>query len=79
MPGTSYHIIPSPDGGWSVRKSNVSRATKHFETQDDAIEWAKKATRSEGGEFIVHRKDGTIRSRDTYGADPHPRRDGARN
>lgn len=77
MPRTSYHVIPSPNGGWSVKKGKVSRASKHFDNQVDAIEWAKKATKSEGGEFVVHGKDGTIRSRDTYSRDPHPSRDAA--
>jgi len=78
MARTPYHVIPSPNGGWSVKKASVSRATKHFDTQGDAIEWARKASRNEGGEFVVHRKDGTIRSRDNYGADPYPPRNGAR-
>lgn len=77
MTRTSYHVIPRPNGGWSVKKGRVSRASKHFDTQVDAIEWAKKATKTEGGEFVVHGKDGTIKRRDTYGADPNPSRDTA--
>jgi len=78
MTRTSYHVIPSPNGGWSVKKGRVSRASKHFDTQVDAIEWAKKASKTQGGEFVVHGRDGTIRSRDTYGGDPYPSRDAAR-
>ena len=25
MARTSYHVIPSPNGGWSVKKASVSR------------------------------------------------------
>lgn len=78
MTKTSYHVIPSPNGGWSVKKDKVSRATKHFDTQVDAIDWAKKLSKTEGGEFVIHGRDGTIRSRDTYGNDPHPSRDVSR-
>jgi len=78
MTRTSYHVIPSPNGGWSVKKGKVSRASKHFDTQVAAIEWAKKASKTEGGEFVVHGRDGTIRTRDSYGRDPHPSRDAAR-
>lgn len=75
MAKASYHVIPSPNGGWSVKKARVNRATKHFETQTDAIEWAKKASKSEQAEFVVHRRDGTVRLRDHYGNDPRPPRE----
>jgi hypothetical protein len=78
MSRTSYHVIPSPNGGWSVKKERVLRASKHFDTQADAIDWAKRASKTEGGEFVVHGKDGTIRIRDTFGRDPYPSRGLAR-
>jgi len=78
MTRTSYHVIRSPNGGWSVKKGRVSRASKHFDTQADAIEWAKKASKTEGGEFVVHGKDGTVKSRDTFGRDQNPPPDFAR-
>lgn len=78
MTRTSYHVIRSPNGGWSVKKGRVSRASKHFDTQADAIEWAKKASKTQGGEFVVHGRDGTIRSRDTYGGDQYRSRDASR-
>ena len=70
MAKASYHVIASPKGGWSVKKARASRATKHFDTQTDAIEWARKASKSEHAEFVVHRKDGTVKLRDYFGNDP---------
>lgn len=75
MTRTSFHVVPNPNGGWTVKKGKVSRASKRFATQVDAIEWAREASKTEGAEFVIHGRDGTIRSRDTYHHDPHPPRD----
>lgn len=68
------HVVPRPKGEWAVRNSGASRATKVFETQKEAIKFGREAARKDGVEFYVHRKDGTIRERDSYGRDPHPPR-----
>jgi hypothetical protein len=75
MARNSFHVIPYPDGGWAVKKGDSSRASRVFDTQKDAIDWGKTASRNGAAEIIVHRPDGTIRSRDTHGNDPHPPRD----
>ncbi|HBB96834.1 MAG TPA: hypothetical protein DC054_15760 [Blastocatellia bacterium] len=77
MGKTSYHVIPTPKGGWAVKKEDVSRASRHFETQADAIDWAREEVKKGGGEFVVHKEDGTIRRRDSYAGSPSAR-DGAR-
>lgn len=77
MPKNSFHVIPHPHGGWAVKKGESSRASRNFDTQEDAIAWGKKASKNEAAEIVIHRPDGTIRSRDTYGSDPHPPRDSA--
>lgn len=66
------HVVPRPNGEWAVRNSGASKATKVFDTQAEAIKFGRNAARRDGVEFYVHRKDGTIRERDSYGRDPHP-------
>lgn len=66
------HVVPRPNGEWAVRNSGASKATKVFETQADAIKFGRSAARKDGVEFYVHRKDGTIRERDSYGRDTMP-------
>lgn len=66
------HVVPRPNGEWAVRNSGASKATKVFGTQADAIKFGRNAARRDGVEFYVHRKDGTIRERDSYGRDPMP-------
>jgi hypothetical protein len=69
------HVTPNTTGGWSVRQSGASRASRNFETQKEAIEFGRRLARNESTELYVHRRDGTIRSRDSYGNDPYPPRD----
>jgi adenine/guanine phosphoribosyltransferase-like PRPP-binding protein len=64
------HVVPRPNGEWAVRSSGAAKATRVFGTQADAIKFGRSAARKDGVEFYVHRKDGTIRERDSYGRDP---------
>lgn len=66
------HVVPDQHGRWSVRKAGADRATRAFDTQSDAVAYAREAAKKLGGELYIHRKDGTIRERDTYGNDPFP-------
>lgn len=64
------HVVPRPKGEWAVRSSGAAKATKVFGTQAAAIRFGRNAAKKDGVEFYVHRKDGTIRERDSYGRDP---------
>lgn len=66
------HVVPNPKGGWSVKSQGVSRASKTFETQADAVAWAKSKSKRAGGDLVVHGHDGTIRSSHSYKNDPYP-------
>lgn len=75
MAKKSTHVVPDPNGGWSVKKGGASRASKRFDNQRDAITYARNISRNEGAEFVIHKQDGTIRSKESYGRDPFPPRD----
>ena len=68
------HVVPR-DNGWAVRKEGASRASKIFTTQADAVKYARELAQKEKAELYVHRRDGTIRERDSYGNDPFPPKD----
>jgi hypothetical protein len=72
MSNSQQHVVPSRDGGWAVRRSGASRASRLFPTQRDAVQYAREIARKEGAELYVHRGDGTIRDRDSYGVNPMP-------
>lgn len=74
MPNDSIHVLRHPKG-WAVKRRNSSRASKTFDSQQDAIIWGKKASRNDGVEFVIHRPDGTVKSRDTFAKDPVAVRD----
>ncbi|WEK05615.1 MAG: DUF2188 domain-containing protein [Candidatus Devosia phytovorans] len=68
----SQHVVPNPNGGWSVRRYGAERASGVFKTQADAIKRGTELAKREGAELYVHRADGTIREKNSYGNDPHP-------
>jgi hypothetical protein len=68
----SQHVVPRTDGGWAVRKSGAARASKVFTNQREAVRYAKDVAQKEGGEMYIHRFDGTIRDRSSYGNDTQP-------
>ena len=73
MAKKSYHVVPNPKGGWSVKKATATRASKHFDKKSDAITQARDLSKKEGTELIIHGRDGTIKSKDSYGGNPNPR------
>lgn len=72
--GRNQHVVPREDG-WAVRGEGNSRDTSHHDTQADAAERAREIARSQRSEVVIHRPDGRIRDRDSYGSDPNPPRD----
>lgn len=75
MSKKSHHVVPAPDGGWNVKKGGADRASKHFEKKAEAVDWGRDVSRTQKSEFVVHRRDGTIQEKDSYGKDPLPPRD----
>ena len=75
MAKKSHHVVPAPDGGWNVKKGGATRASKHFDSKQDAVSWGRKASKKEGSELVIHRRDGTIQQKDSHGNDPLPPRD----
>jgi hypothetical protein len=72
----SQHVIRNPKGGWSVFHSGATRASRNFDTQAEAVNYGRNLARREQTELYVHRNDGTIREKNSYGLDPHPPIDG---
>lgn len=67
----NQHVVPR-EGEWAVRKGGSSRDTRRFSTQKEAIRAARRIAKNQGGELLVHGRDGRIRDRRSYGNDPHP-------
>jgi len=68
------HVVPRPDGR-AVRRSGSGRASSVHPTQRDAIERAREIAQRERSEVVIHRPNGRIRDKDSYGNDPCPPKD----
>lgn len=72
--GKNQHVVPA-DGSWGVRGEGNERRTSIHDTQAEAIEAAREIARNQQSEVVIHRPDGRIRDKDSYGRDPFPPRD----
>ena len=75
MAKVSKHVVPSPAGGWAVKNSGATRASKTFDTQAQAIEYGRTAAKKTQSELYIHGRDGTIKNKNSYGNDPLPPKD----
>lgn len=67
------HVVSNPKrGGWDAKRSNADRASKHFETKKEAMEWSRNIAKKEGFELIPHGIDGKIQNPNSYGNDHCP-------
>ena len=67
--GTNQHVVPTGDG-WGVRGAGNDRLTSTHKTQGEAIERAREIAINQHSEVVIHRPDGRIRDKDSYGNDP---------
>lgn len=57
---------------WCVRGEQNTKDTKTFDTQKEAIEYARQIAINQKSELIVQNKDGKIRLKNSYGNDSCP-------
>ncbi len=74
MAKKNQHVVPHKDG-WAVRGEGNTKVTKVTPTQKDAIDIARQIAKNQQTEVVIHKRDGTIRDKDSYGADPNPPKD----
>ncbi len=72
--GKNQHVVPK-DNKWAVKGEKNDKITKLFDTQKDAIDYARDIAKNQQSELVIHRKDGTIRDKDSFGNDPMPPKD----
>lgn len=69
------HVVPRSDvGGWAVQREGAGRASSLHDTQAEAIKAARRIAQREHSELFIHRPNGQIRDRDSFGNDPFPPR-----
>lgn len=70
--GKNQHVTPHHDGGWQVKGAGNKIATTRTKTQAEASQIARAIARNQHSEVLIHRTDGRIRAKDSYGNDPYP-------
>lgn len=71
MTSKNQHVIPHRDG-WAVKGEGNQRATSVHNTQQQAFDAARQIARNQQSELVIHRPDGRIREKNSYGRDPFP-------
>ena len=69
-----HHVVPSPNGGWDVKKSGAERVSVHTTTKQEAVDQGREISRNQGSEFVIHGKNGQIQQKDSHGNDSFPPR-----
>jgi len=72
--GKNVHVVPHQDK-WAVKTEGASKPSSLHDTQSDAMDAGRKIAKNRHSELVIHRPDGTIRDKDSYGSDPHPPED----
>ena len=67
-PTHNQHVVPHPEG-WAVKGEGNERYTATYRYQNDALDRAREIARNYRSDVIIHREDGTIRDRISYGPD----------
>lgn len=62
--GQKYHISLNEDGKWQVKGEKAGKALKLFDTQKEAIAYAKTVAGNQEGNIVIHKVDGKIRKQD---------------
>jgi hypothetical protein len=70
--GKNQHVTPHPDGGWQVKGEGNEKATVRTSTQAEAIDIARDIAINQQSEVVIHRPNGQIRDKNSYGNDPFP-------
>ena len=65
------HTVPHGDG-WANRREGSKKVSRAFGTKAEAQAAGRETAERERTEHLIHKKDGTIGERNSYGSDPYP-------
>ena len=74
--GKQHHVVPNKKkGGWDIKRSGGKKSSSHHKNKSDAEKEARKISKNQKTELVVHKKDGSIQKKDSHGKDPCPPKD----
>lgn len=71
MPPKNVHVVPHEDG-WAVRVEGNTRVSSTYDTKANAEAAGRDCAQRDHVELLVHRRDGLITERSSFGDDPYP-------
>ncbi len=63
------HVV-NRNGSWGVEEEGRTDDFREFRNKEEAVEAGRNLAKQNQVELIVHRQDGSIGERDSYGNDP---------
>ena len=73
MSKKNQHVVPHGNQ-WAVKGEKNEKATKVVNTQSEAITIAREIAKNQKAELVIHRPNGKIRDKDSFGNDNCPPR-----
>jgi hypothetical protein len=70
-----YHVTPSAQGRWEVRREGAVRASAIFDRKSEAMARGRELAQTSGAVLVEHGKDGRVLDSTSFGNDPNPPRD----
>lgn len=74
MAKKNVHVVPSGNR-WAVKPEGTPKPVSTRLTQQAAVDAGRKVAKQNQSELVIHRPNGQIRDKDSYGNDPVPPRD----
>jgi hypothetical protein len=74
MAKKNVHVVPSGNK-WAVKPEGSTKPVSTHLTQQAASEAGKKVAKQNQSELVIHRPNGQIRDKDSYGNDSCPPKD----
>lgn len=65
----NVHVVPTKDG-WNIKYEKSKTTISFHKTKKEAIVEAIKIAKNDQVELLIHRKDGKITEKNSYGNDP---------
>jgi hypothetical protein len=74
MAKKGVHTVPNPVGNGWVNKQGGEVLSRH-RTKETAVDQGRSQARRSGTEHAIHKRDGTIAEKNSYGNDRNPPKD----
>ena len=75
MAKKNVHVVPNGNR-WAVKPEGEVKPLSTHRTQELATNAGKKVAQQNQSELVIHRPNGQIRDKDSFGNDPCPAKDG---